>query len=254
MTAEPRLAAIVRHPIKSIGHEEIIGASLEKGRALPFDREWAVAHEAAKFGPGLTEWAAKMNFLRGVAGAELMAISAVLDEAARRVILRHPRAGEIALAPDDAADQQRLINWLRPLWPESRPAPAFVVQVPGQAMTDWPNPFLSVLGLASNAELGRRMGKTLSIHRWRGNLWLDGLEPFAEFGLIGRRLRIGDAVLKVEQKITRCRATCVDPVTGQEDGDTLAALNANWGHQDFGVYATVEEPGRIARGDKLEIL
>ena len=35
---------------------------------------------------------------------------------------------------------------------------------------------------------------------------------------------------------------------------TLAALNANWGHQDFGVYATVEEPGRIARGDKLEIL
>jgi hypothetical protein len=254
MTGAVRLSAIVRHPVKSIGHEEIARAALQAGRALPFDRVWAVAHEAAKVAPGHAEWAAKMNFLRGVAGPELMAITAVSQPDSRRVTLRHPRAGALTVELDRPEEVARLIGWLRPLWPDTRPAPAFVLAVPGQAMTDMPDPFLSVLNLATNRELGRRMGLDLSIHRWRGNLWVEGLEPFGEFGLVGRRLRIGGAVLEVRQKITRCRATCVDPATGREEGDTLAALNAHWGHQDFGVYATVVEGGEIAAGDRVDVL
>jgi len=254
MTAGVRLAAIVRHPVKSVGHEEIARVRLEPGRALPFDRVWAVAHEAAKIAPGHGEWAAKMNFLRGVAGPELMAITAVSQPDDRRVTLRHPRAAAITVAPDQPQDAARLIGWLGPLWPDTRPAPAFVTSVPGTALTDMPDPFISILNLETNRELGRRMGLDLSIHRWRGNLWLEGLAAFAEFGLIGRSLRIGDAVLTIRQRITRCRATCVDPATGQEEGDTLAALNAAYGHQDFGVYATVETGGEIAAGDGVELV
>lgn len=248
-----RLARICRHPIKSIGFEEIGQVRLAPGRTLPFDREWAVAHQAAQFRDVLQEWAPKMNFLRGVAGPELMAISARTDEGARRITLTHPRAGSLSVCPDEAPDAARLLDWLRPLWPEGRPAPAFVAHLPGQAMTDVPEPFLSVLNLASNRALSDRMGQELSIHRWRGNLWLDGLEPFAEFGLIGGNLRIGGAELKVVQVITRCKATCVNPATGREDADTLGALLAGWGHQDFGVYATVVRPGTITRGDPVEI-
>lgn len=251
MNQDLRLAAIVRHPVKSIGHEEIARAGLAPGRVLPFDRVWAVAHAAAKIAPGHGAWAAKMNFLRGVAGPELMAISASSQPEARQITLRHPRAGAITVnldLPDDAA---RLIGWLRPLWPASRPAPAFVTAVPDQAMTDVPDPFLSILNLASNRELGARMGLDLSIHRWRGNLWVEGMEPFAEFALVGRRLRIGDALLEVAEPITRCRATCVDPATGREEGDTLKALNEAYGHQDFGVYARVIEAGEIATGDRV---
>jgi uncharacterized protein YcbX len=247
-----QLAALVRHPIKSVGHERIAAASLTLGHALPFDREWAVAHEAAKFGPELAEWAAKMNFLRGVAGPELMAIRAESDVAARRVTLTHPRAGVLTLAPDD--EPQTLIDWLRPIWPAGRPAPSFVATVKGQAMTDVPQPYLSILNLASNRALGEKLGQDLSWHRWRGNLWLDGLEPFQEFDLLGRTLQIGKAELRVEQRITRCRATCVNPETGVDDLDTLAALNTHWGHQDFGVYALVTKAGTIGEGDKVTLL
>ncbi len=245
-----RLAHIVRHPIKSIGFEDMAGASLTKGRALPFDREWAVAHDAAKF-QVLTEWQPKMNFLRGVAGHQLMAIRAKLDESSRRVTLMHPVAGEITVAPD--TDGAALLDWLRPLWPADRPAAARVERVPGQAMTDWPDPFLSVLGLATNDELGRRMGKDLSRHRWRGNLWLDGLAPWQEFDLIGRQIQIGAAVLEIRQRITRCKATTVNPETGVSDADTLGALNMFYGHQDFGTYAVVVESGAIAVGDEVRI-
>lgn len=252
MTA--RLARICRHPIKSIGYEELEGVTLTQGRAMPFDREWAVAHERARFGADLAAWAAKPNFLRGVTGHALMAISACTDEAARRVQLTHPAAGTINVAPDAASDAARLIDWLRPLWPSGQPAPAFVARVPGQAMTDWPDPFLSILGCASLNALSERMGQTLSPHRFRGNLWLDGLEPFAEFGLIGRTLRIGQARLEIRQRITRCKATGVNPETGKHDADTLAALRAAWGHQDFGVYAVVTHSGPIAPQDEVDIL
>ncbi len=246
-----RLAHICRHPIKSIGFEELASASLTTARALPFDREWAVVHDAAKF-DALVAWAPKMNFLRGVAGPELMAIRAQMDEAARRVTLTHPTAGQITVAPD--SDGEELLAWLRPLWPQDRPAPATVGHVPGQAMTDVPDGHIAILNLASNADLGRRMGKNLSIHRWRGNLWLDGLAAWAEWDLVGKRLRIGEAELLVQDRITRCKATTVNPDTGAPDADTLGALSAACGHEDFGTYGVVTRSGPVAIGDQIEVI
>lgn len=246
-----RLTRICRHPIKSIGFEELADASLTEGRVLPFDREWAVLHEAAKVGT-LTGWVHKMNFLRGVAGPELMAIRARLDEGTRRLTLSHPVAGEITLFPDTEGD--RLLGWVRPLWPADKPAPVRLDHVAGQAMTDVPEPYVAVLNTASNADLARRMGQDLSPHRWRGNLWLEGMAPWAEWDLIGRTLRVGGAELRIERRITRCKATTVNPDTGAEDADTLGALHAAFGHQDFGTYAMVTKSGPIALGDRVEVL
>ncbi|WP_372839149.1 MOSC domain-containing protein [Phaeovulum sp.] len=250
MTA--RLAHILRHPIKAIGVEEIESASLSKGRALPSDRRWAVAHEAAKFSGQPEAWQPKMNFLRGVAGPELMAINAACDDAI--VTLRHPRAGTITLNMSNAADRDRLVTWLQPLWPDDRPAPSHVVEVPGQAMTDWAEPFISLLSLSSLADLSHHAGQTLHINRWRANLWVEGWEPLRERALIGHRIRIGSATFEIVQPITRCRATTVNPETGASDCDTLAALESLWGHKDLGVYARVLTGGEIARGDAIEVL
>jgi uncharacterized protein YcbX len=123
----------------------------------------------------------------------------------------------------------------------------------GRGMTDSDFPSISVLSTTSLADLSARMGQDLSPHRFRGNLWLDGAEPWAEFGWIGRTLRIGGAVLKIEERITRCKATTVDPATGVVHGDTLAALDRAFGHQDFGVYAVVIEGGPIAVGDEWSL-
>jgi uncharacterized protein YcbX len=57
----------------------------------------------------------------------------------------------------------------------------------------------------------------------------------------------------VDQRITRCKATTVNPETGQVDADTLAALREGQGHQDFGVYATVISGGRVTLGDTVTI-
>lgn len=247
-----RLAHIVRHPIKSVGVEEITSASLTKGRALPFDRHWAIAHQAASFGNQPAEWASKRNFVRGVAGHQLMAVKAITDEAAGTVTLSHPRAA--ALTVDPIAQSDQLLDWVRPLWPDSRPAPANVVHLPGQPFGDMPDPYLSLLSLSSLRALGHRTGRDLSIHRFRGNLWADHWPPFHEFDLIGKNLRIGGAELQIVERITRCMATTVNPKTGRSDVDTLDALNRAYDHQDFGVYALVTKSGPIALNDDIEVL
>jgi|APEBP8051073178_1049388.scaffolds.fasta_scaffold00082_99 uncharacterized protein YcbX len=246
-----QVAHLCRHPVKSAGYEQIESARLTPGRAFPFDREWAIAHEAARFDGQPEGWVPKMNFLRGWASPALMAITCRSDEAARRLTLSHPTAGSLTVAPDDPAQAAALVDWLRPLWPENRPGLSHLVHVADRPMTDVPDPWIAVLNLGSNRDLGRRMGLDLSIHRWRGNLWLDGMEPWSEFGLIGQELRLGDCVLRIEERITRCRATCANPETGLADAETLAALDAAFGHQDFGVYASVVSGGVVAVGDTV---
>ena len=249
-TGPARVAHLVRHPIKSAGYEPVEAAELTPGAAFPFDRVWAVAHAAARLTDPL-EWAQKLQFLRGWGSAELMAISCVSDPEARRVTLSHPRQPTTRFYPDDAADAARLIDWLRPLWPANRPEPSRVVAVPGQAMTDQDQPLVSINSLSSLEALSRHMGSDLSIHRFRGNIWVEGLAPWAELGLVGQDIAIGPARLRVEEPIGRCRATGANPETGVLDADTMGALEAGFGHTDFGVFARVIAGGIVSLADEV---
>jgi hypothetical protein len=223
---------------------------LSKGAAFPFDRVWAVAHSAARLTDPPT-WAPKLQFLRGWGSADLMAISCRSDAAEEEITLSHPRRPTQSFRPDDPTDAARLIDWLRPLWPESRPEPARVIRVPGQALTDQDQPLVSVNSVSSLNELSAQMGQELSPHRFRGNIWVTGWAPWAELDLIGQEITVGDARLRIEEPIGRCRATGANPETGAQDADTMGALEAGCGHTDFGVFARVVAGGRVAVGDEV---
>ncbi len=244
------LDRIVRHPLKAIGREELNRALLARGQWLPADRVWAVAHERSKLNGG---WAPKANFLRGVTEPKLMAATCHWDESRNRLTLAHPDAGEISISPDSKADTSPLIGWLSRLWPEGLPRPIGIHRARDANLTDVPDPWISVNSLASNQALSRRAGANLSIHRWRGNLWIKGLAPWEEKGWIGKEIRVGAAVLRVQREITRCKATMANPDTGRRDADTLGALQA-LGHQEFGVYAEVVQGGEIVTGDTVEVV
>ncbi len=238
-----------RHPIKSHGHEALEHVHLIKGQTMPWDRTWAVAHEGAKTDG--TAWAPCANFSRGAKAPALMAIDAKLDIASEMVSLSHPNRTDITLHPERDAGQ--LMDWVRPLMPENRAQSTRVVRVPDRGMTDSDFPSVSIANLASNAAVADAIGMDLSTRRWRANIWLDGLEPWAEADWVGKTLAIGDVRLEVQEQITRCLATTANPETGERDADTLGALKT-WNHQEFGVYATVAQGGDIRIGDTLRVL
>lgn len=248
MTA--RIAHISRHPIKSHGVEALERVALTAGGTLPWDRHWAVAHEAAKTSGG--EWAPCSNFSRGSKAPALMAIKSQLDEATGHLTLTHPDRPTLTFDPD--RDEAAFLDWVGPLMPENRARSVRIVSAPGRGMTDTDFPSVSLLNLASHRAVGQKLGRELSPLRWRGNLWLEGPEPWEEFDWIGRRLRVGGAELEVRERITRCLATTANPDTGKRDADTLGALEQGWGHQEFGIYAVVTAPGAIALGDPVELL
>lgn len=247
MTA--RLAHICRHPIKSHGREDLASVRLLAGEGLPWDRFWAVAHEAAKLREG---WSPCVNFARGAKAPALMAITCALDEGARSVTLHHPDRGKITIRPDSAEDLAAFLAWVGPLNPAERAQPARIVSA-GRAMTDSEFPSISIVNLASLSELSDRVGVALSAHRFRANLWVEGWAPWAEWEMIGKRLSIGDAVLEVRERITRCNATKADVETGVINADTLGTLEASYGHRDFGLYATVVTGGEIALGQEVNL-
>ncbi len=246
------LAHIFRHPIKAHGREELASVVLSAGQTLPWDRHWAVTHDLSKFDAAAPAWVSCSNFQRGMRTPAVMAIEAQFDEATGRMRLTHPALPPLDFRPEE--EGPRLIDWLTPISPAERFRPVALVRVPGVSMTDSNYPTVSIKNMASNAALSEHMGMDLSIHRWRGNLWLDGLAPWEEFGWIGRRIRIGATLLEVRERVGRCKATSANPATGEVDADTLKALREVVGEQDFGVYAVVLEGGPIKPGDRAEVI
>lgn len=248
------VAALWRHPIKGHGRERVAAARLASGGTFPWDRTWAIRHGHSRIDPQAPAWGPKANFLNGMRVPALAAIASRLDEARGEITLTHPQAGAITLRPDDAGDARRLLDWLVPLCPEGQPQPDAVVRLDARGMTDTDWPSVSLLNLASNAAVGRAAGQEIAPERWRGNIWIEGAEAWAERGWIGRGLRIGGAVLAVRQAITRCRQTEASPATGTRDIDMLALLAEAFDGPQFGIYAEVVQGGEIRAGDAIEVL
>ncbi|SFP97246.1 hypothetical protein SAMN05421853_101104 [Roseivivax halotolerans] len=248
MTA--RVASLWRHPIKGVGREEVTETFLEPGSTMPGDRLWAIAHEAAEDAALSGNWAMCRNYLRGASSPSLMAVTAELQDDGQ-LSLSHPDAGSITLDP--ARNAETLLEWVAPLVADGRPAPKAVVRASERGFTDNPDFAVTICNAASHRAVEQRVGRTLSPHRWRGNIWLDGLAPWEEFDLVGREIRIGEARFEIGERTGRCRATEANPDTGRRDADTLGALRS-WGHMDFSVQASCTLPGRIATGDTMVIL
>ena len=246
----PQVAQLWRHPIKSHGREALDSVTLTAGQTMPWDRHWAVTHDATKFVAGV--WAACSNFMIGTRTPGLAGLWAALDEATSTVTLRHQSLGTMTFSPDDPAGQAAFLAWISPLCPPDRARPVAVVKGP-IGMTDTAFPSISIMNTASHQAVVDAAKVPVEPERWRGNIWLDGFDPWAEHGWIGQNLTIGPVVLTVREPIGRCLHTAANPVTGVRDIDTLGTLERGFGHKNFGVYAEVVTGGTIRLGDGARV-
>jgi len=243
------ISSIWRHPIKAYGREALASVALKSGECMPWDRIWALAHEASKAPAG--EWARCVNFNRAAGIPTLMAITAELDEDSQTITLRHPDRPDLTFQPDDVPNA--LVEWTTPLVPSGRAQPSHIMRLDKHGYPDSAYPSISLANSASHAAVEQQLGRDLSIHRWRSNIWIDDVAAWVEFGWIGKDIAIGGAILRVKEPATRCMSTAANPDTGQRDADTLGALE-HFGHQDFSVLAEVIQDGTIAIGDSVQVL
>ena len=148
--------------------------------------------------------------------------------------------------------------WAAALEPlAGRPLRLVRVDRPGGTRSHHP---ATLIGDGSLDRLARHLGvPTVDPRRFRMLIELGGVEPHEEDTWCGRRVSVGEAILRISKPVPRCAITTQDPETGIRDLDTLRTIIAYRGLRDgkdidFGVWGEVERPGTIRVGDAVDIL
>jgi uncharacterized protein YcbX len=131
--------------------------------------------------------------------------------------------------------------------------PPRLVQAPGHIFTDNATKYLSLINLATVQAIEDALGRPVDPLRFRANLYVADLPAWQEFEWLGRTLAVGEVRLAVAERIDRCAATNVDPVTAARDLNIPLALRQGWGHIDCGVLLRVNAGGTLDRGATIDL-
>lgn len=244
----PRVSAIYRYPIKGLTPERLQAVELRPGETLPFDRAYAIENGPGRFDPQAPRHLPKITFLMLMRDERLATLRSSFDEETRKLTISRGGKPVVRGGLDTALGRQLIEQFMAAyMRVELRGAPK-IVQAPGHSFSDVAAKCIHIVNLASVRELERTLGRKVDPLRFRANVYIAGLAPWAELGWVDREIGLGPARLKVFARTTRCAATNVDPETGARDMAIPAALLRTWGHQDFGIYATVTTGGAISGG------
>lgn len=249
------LDAIHYYPVKGLSAQTLAEVALTPGGCLPHDRRFAILHRATQFDPLEPTWKPKTNFLVLLRDEKLATLQADFDP--DTCMLELKRGGKrVARGRIDTATGRLLIDQFLSAYMAGAavPGPYKIVESPGHNFTDIPDKAVSLINLASVKDIGRVTQRPVDPLRFRANLHLAGLSPWAEMGWVDKRIAIGDTVLSVFKTTTRCAAVEVNPANGERDMALLKALKGGFDHVVCGVYARVEQGGTIKAGDPVRVL
>jgi uncharacterized protein YcbX len=117
---------------------------------------------------------------------------------------------------------------------------------------------VTVISTASLRRLAGEAGRdTVDARRFRMLIEVDGVPAHTEDTWLGRRVSVGQAVIRPRGHVGRCLVTSRDPESGEIDLPTLDILDGyrrDSGTTEplaFGVYGEVLAPGTIQVGDPV---
>ena len=256
MTNDPnavRIEALYRYPVKGLSPEPLQDVVLEARAYFPGDRLFAVENGPSGFDPANPQHQPKIKFLMLMRNEALARLSTHYDPSSGTLTIRSEGRVAAEGSLNDPAGRLAIETFLKTYLPdELRGEPQLLAAPPGFRFTDSPQGFVSLINLASVSALEDMTGAAVDPLRFRANLHLSGLAPWAELDLVGRTVvGPGGTTLRIIKRTERCAATNVDPATGIRDLTIPRTLDQHFRHTDCGVYAEVLEGGRLQVGDSL---
>lgn len=248
--------ALYRYPVKGLTPERLELIELEAGQYFPGDRMFAIENGVSGFDPEKPSFQPKIKFLMLMRNERLAALDVRYEDESSTLIIRH-EGSEAARGNIKTPEGREAIEafFQRYVRYELRGAPRVLEAPPGFRFVDTTEGYVSLINLASCRALGEMLGAEIDPLRFRANLYLEGLEAWEEFELVGHTIQIGNNVrLKVSERINRCAATNVDPKTAKRDLDIPGTLMRTFSHMDCGVFAEIVEGGLIAEGDQVRLI
>lgn len=251
--AGARVVALYRYPVKGLSPEPLDVARLEAGETIPGDRAYAIENGPGRFDPDAPRHLPKISFLMLMRNERLATLQTRFDDDSATLTIsrsgKQVARGQLSTKLGRQMIEQFLAAYMTN---DLRGAPR-IVAAPGHSFSDVAKKCVHIVNLASVRDLERIGGRRIDPLRFRPNVVVDGLEPWAEFAWVGHAIAIGRTRLEVFTRTERCDATNVDPSTGARDMAIPALLRRSFGHADFGVYATVVDGGEVRNGDGVRL-
>ncbi len=254
MPESAHVEAIYRYPVKGLSPEPLRRAALTAGQTLPCDRLYAIENGPSGFDPEHPAYFPKQRFLMLMRNARLAELRAHFDDATHTLAIRYENRevsrGDLRTPEGRAAIERFMAEHCGP---ELR-GPPKVPHAAGHSFSDVARKVVSIINLASVAEVENAVGAPVNPLRFRGNIHVAGWPAWHEFDLVGSEIVVGpQARLKIVKRIVRCAATEVDPDTAMRDLPIPRALMRRYDHADCGIYGEVVRAGEIAGGDAVMV-
>lgn len=247
------LRALHRYPVKGLNADPLERVKLQPHQRLPGDRAFALAHGSAPWNAAEPGWLPPKYFYTLRGEPRLAQLQALYDPESGLLTL-HRQGRQVAQGDVTSPLGRAMIGQFFAgfLGPDGRGVPKLVEAQSSQALTDVPEPWVSLLNLDSVADLERVARKPVEPQRFRANLWIAGAAAWSEVNWVGQEIRIGAARLRVMEPIERCAATNVNLERAEADMNLPLLLRRGYGHCNMGVYCEVLAGGTIAVGDEVE--
>ena len=116
-----------------------------------------------------------------------------------------------------------------------------------------PSKTISLINLNSIRDFEKKLSKKIEFQRFRGNIYVDGLNPWDERNLINKTLIINNLKFKVTKEIPRCVATNIRPNSSEINLSIPISLKQFYNHINLGVYLIPLNDGNIKSNDDILI-
>ena len=111
---------------------------------------------------------------------------------------------------------------------------------------------ISLINLNSLNDFEKKINEKVEFQRFRGNFYIDGMEPMEERKWIDKVIKINNVSFKVQRNIPRCVAINLKPRTDDNSLNLLQSLKKTYNNFDMGIYLTALDNGEVNVGDKIE--
>ena len=250
-------------PVKSISFQSLKSCEIRKNIGIVGDRIFAFSkgldlNQAKLFEQKLEERRGKWNKILTLKNSpSLNKYNFMLDN--NKLTLTQNNNQILTISIDETGEYELLSNKILEL--ESS------LQKPISLMKNMDIPFfdtsisnktvlthsISLINNRSIKDFKNKTNQEIETQRFRGNIFVEGIEAWEERNWIGKIIKINDISFKVEKNIPRCVAINLKPNSDDNSLNLLQALKKNYSHFDMGVYLTALDDGLINIGDDISL-
>lgn len=246
------LTVIRRYPVKGMSGQDLPAIELTAGQAIPLDRRYGLLHGPAALDTETQGWRLPSDFFTLDRTEKLAVLQSEFDEATQALIIRRGGRQVSRGRLDQPMGRNLLEQFFAAYLAGIVPGMPRLIEAQQGGFGNSEEPSVTLLNLASLRDLEERIAKQpVDPRRLRANLLVDGIDPWAERGWVGRILTVGAATLEVVEALDCTPGNDVNPDTGVADLSLTNIMERGYGHNQMLLRARVTGGGRIAVGDPV---